>query len=325
MAKSKQPALAKVKAKGTKTSNKRGVITPSHGTSAASNKATNSEDQDLTSATQGGTKSSAEVVEGLPKSLTEFHLFTRLPTEIQQMIFMEAMRKPAVHFTEIKRFAHEEGKWTITMHPVNGSADTSMYRKLQHLGSVCPAAAIAVHIGTEDKHRLPFSTRGLKSAGVDTRHDLVVLKLKYERNHGVSIFGPWYPASFGAANSRLDVAHARAVLRGITNICLRLDIWRHTSCFDPAVPFRSLLRISEHQQFSMCPEELSGFLDLFPDLGAVYWLLTPDRSYEYKVFIQEYTKAVYKREFSCFLSPYSPGLCIFWIHRLNSTTGSFNY
>ncbi|KAK0749706.1 hypothetical protein B0T18DRAFT_296914, partial [Schizothecium vesticola] len=199
-----------------------------------------------------------------------FHLFTRLPTEIQQMIFMEAMRKPAVHFTEIKRSVHEEGKWTITMHPVSGQADKSLYRKLRLLGSVCPAAARAVHFGTEDKHRLPFSTRGLKSAGVDTRHDLVVLKLKYRVNQGFSIFGPWYPGSFGATDSRLDVAHARAMLRGITNICLKLGTWRQTSCFNPAVPFRSLLRINEHKQFSMCPEELSGFLDLFPDLGAAY-------------------------------------------------------
>jgi hypothetical protein len=302
MAKSKQSHVGKMKVKGTKTSNRRGVITTAHGTSAASSKASNSAVQDLASGDQGGTTNSAEEVEVPPKPLAEFHLFTRLPTEIQQMIFMEAMRKPAVHFTEIKRFVHGEGKWTITMHPVNGSGDTSMYRKLRQLGSVCPAAARAVHFGTEDKHRLPFSARGLKSAGVDTRHDLVHVKLKTQLN-GLSSFGPWYPGSFGATDSRLDVAHARALLRGIANICLKLDLRRHTSCFDPTVPFRSLLRISEHKQFSMCPEELSGFLDLFPDLGTVYLLVIPERQQHYKFFFREYTEAVYTRTFQSFLSP----------------------
>lgn len=321
MAKSKKPD--KMKAKGTKTSTKRKVVAASRSASFESSNATDSEVEDLTSGDQERTTNIAKEVpevEVLPEPLTEFTLFTNLPTEIQQMIFMEAMRKPAVHFTEIKYFVHEVGKWTLSMHPVNGSGDTSMYRKLRKLGSVCPVAARAVYYGTQDKHRLPFGPRGLKSAGVDIRHDLVHVMLR-SSNIGISNFGPWFPASFGASNNLLDVARTRDMLKGISNLSLKLDMYTlPVACFSSAIPFRSLLRIQEHANFCMCPEELSGFLDLFPDLKTVYWLLIPDRRYEYKVFIREYTDAVYKRKFSRFIPTYRTGLCTFLIRRSGSTT-----
>lgn len=330
MAKSKKHDVAKMKAKGTKTarvnkmakatktSTKQKVIAASRGASGKSSNGTDSDFEDLTSGDQGETTTITDEVEVLPEPLTEFTLFTRLPMEIQQMIFMEAMRKPAVHFTEIKHHVHEPGKWTLSMHPVNGSGDTSMYRKLRRLGSVCPAAARAVHYGTQDKHRLPFSARGLKSAGVDTRHDLVHVMLR-SSNIGISNFGPWYPASFGASNSILDVARTRHMLRGISNISLKIDVdTLPYTCFSQAAPFRSLLRIQEHRLFCMCPEELSGFLDLFPDLRTVYWLLI-ERRREYKVFLREYTEAVYKRKFSRFITTFRTGVCTFLIGCSSST------
>lgn len=324
MAKSKKPDVAKMKAKGTKTSTKRKFVAVSRGASGESSSATDSNVQDLTSGDQEGTTNIAKEVEApevevLPEPLTEFTFFTKLPTEIQQMIFMEAMRKPAVHFTEIKHCVHEAGKWTLSMHPLNGSGDTSMYRKLRKLGSVCHAAARAVYYGTQDKHRLPFGPRGLKSAGVDTRHDLVHITLR-SSNIGFSNFGPWYPASFGASNSALDVARTRDMLKGISNISLKFDMYTDPfACFNSAIPFRSLLRIREHAHFCMCPEELSGFLDLFPDVKTVYWLLIPDRRYEYKVFLREYTDAVYNRKFSRSIPTYRTGRNTFLIRRSNST------
>ncbi|KAK1830147.1 hypothetical protein QBC39DRAFT_232393, partial [Podospora conica] len=200
-----------------------------------------------------------------------FPLFTSLPAEIQQRIFMEAMRKPGVDYVEIKR--HDNvGTWTITMHPIGGSSDKSSYRKIRGLASVCPAAARAVKIGTEGKRRLPFS--GLKSAGVDTRHDLVVVYLKSATHWlrpSMSSFGPWHPWSFSAyRESVLDVASARTKLRGIANVGLRYDVGGWTGCMRTDAPFRSLLNRDDHKVFPMCPEEVSGFLDLFPDLERVY-------------------------------------------------------
>ncbi|KAL2257272.1 hypothetical protein VTK26DRAFT_409 [Humicola hyalothermophila] len=210
--------------------------------------------------------------------LTTFHLFPRLPAEIRHKILTDAIRKPNVHFVSCKR-AHPNnaGKWSFSFYPldVKKADDPSGYRLLSLLSEVNDEAALAVKLATAtDGNRavkLPF--RVLMNQ-VDPVEDLICFTF---RSSDID-YGYLHPHYQVATPHEFDADRCANTCRTYQKIAL---IVNPSSNPNPNIgygrySFRCMVPNHDHLfggHRSMCPDEVASFVDLFPSVREVYFIL----------------------------------------------------
>ncbi|KAK3939222.1 hypothetical protein QBC46DRAFT_316342 [Diplogelasinospora grovesii] len=214
--------------------------------------------------------------------ITEFKYFLQLPAEIQMAIFVEALRKPQVHFARASPLILWEDEllwedqdhnyhWSLTLRPISGNKkDTSGYRLLQELRTVCASAAAAVRTATIKEERIPFASL---SNQIDSSTDLVCLNFA----PGNCDYGYWHPED-QLDDEKFHHPDLLPKFAGIRKIAV-LYCKSYKSCHDLYESvFRCLDLDREHRDWKICPRELLGFLNCFSDLACVYIILRPNNT-----------------------------------------------
>jgi len=214
--------------------------------------------------TQGQDMQPQEVI---PQSIP----FQTFPLEIQMAIFKEAIQKPSVHFLFVERRVRGQ-IWEVKITPVPKGSDTSGYRYLQELSTVCASAHAAVKWATIESRSIKFSLLPNK---VDAATDLFVMRFQRHRNVSpryAYLQDCFWNSMHEIIPPRLNRTAAREKFRNMRKVGVT---WRyhHTgSCArEGTVPFKCL-RVGHdtHKQFKICPVELAGFFDCFPELETFY-------------------------------------------------------
>lgn len=122
-----------------------------------------------------------------------FPLFGRLPVEIQQQIFGEAIRTPNFHTVKVGRVDDAvNGKWGLSFSPVTKAADKSGYRVTENISLVSRVAYAAVRLAWRQRSSpvsLPFKQMHSR---IDGANDLVVLEFP-PTGKKASSFGYFHP------------------------------------------------------------------------------------------------------------------------------------
>jgi hypothetical protein len=116
-----------------------------------------------------------------------FPLFGRLPVEIQQQIFTEAICRPNIHTIKVGRYNPVDWEvtkmWRLSFSPLSKNVDKSGYRATENISSVNRVASNAVELalgyrlqrelpGQSCIARLPFM---VGNTHIDNADDLVAL------------------------------------------------------------------------------------------------------------------------------------------------------
>ncbi len=229
-----------------------------------------------------------------------FPQFKRLPLEIQMKIFTEALNKPNLHIVTAKRVNPVPGQaWSFEFRPVAKSRDSSGYRRLQELAQVNRTAYAAMRLATARHNaRLPF--RGLKNR-IDGAEDLVFLDIaQHERYFAQGYFHPDHQI-LNPPGAPFDEATLAAKFGGIEKVALKYSD-KHTVCNAYSATFRCVAPYGNHlrharTEWKMCPDELCGFLNTFPNLREIYLVLVPDRNWQTVELVRAYIDSFYARKF----------------------------
>lgn len=219
-----------------------------------------------------------------PAAIPQSIPFQTFPLEIQMAIFKEALQKPAVHFLFVERQRRIPSQtWEVKISPVPKGSDTSGYRYLQELSTVCASAHAAVNWATIESSSIKFS---LLPNRVDAATDLFVMR--FQRHRGVSqrfahLQDCFWNPMHEIIPPRLNRTAARDKFRDMRKVGVT---WRYhhtgSSGRQGIVPFKCL-RVGHgtHNLFKICPVELAGFFDCFPDLETFYIVVyLPFRRFE---------------------------------------------
>ncbi|KAK4227317.1 hypothetical protein QBC38DRAFT_391389 [Podospora fimiseda] len=207
-----------------------------------------------------------------------------LPPEIRQQVFTQALRKPNIQHIFVKRQVDQLGNWWPTFHPISGK-DGSGYRFVDPIGSVSDDGAVAARLVHSRPMGMPFATKKLHQAKMDTDNDLICFE--FSRSWITGAFRNWnlelQLMSRGTLNSGSMISGRNEVFRYTKRIGVS---WRrsHATCESvSAVPFPCHCldpqTRRDHEFLKICPTEFAGFLDCFPALEEVYILLYPYAGY----------------------------------------------
>ncbi len=232
-----------------------------------------------------------------PAAQPTFPQFKKLPPEIQTQIFIEALGKPKIHIVMAKRVLDEnEGTWTLSFAPVAKKQDTSGYRRLQELASVNRRAYAAMRMATARHNvRLPFA--GLRSR-IDGVEDLVVIDLPQSTvHHPIGYFHPDHQI-LALNGHTFDGRTVTAKFQGVHKVALKYSdqhhpvnsIWSSFGCVTAGEPHDG------HRGWYMCPDQVFGLLNLFPNLREIYLIIHPARHSAAKMVVTAYTKNFFSRK-----------------------------
>ncbi|KAK4642623.1 hypothetical protein QC761_511380 [Podospora bellae-mahoneyi] len=278
-----------------------------------------------TKKTHAASKASKDNDDGLVK----FPQFKRFPLEIQQEIFTQALRKPSIHFMNVEKavipgYTNDKGNWVdptwhLTYYPKPKSTDGSGYRINKDMGSVSRAAQQAVILATKNPGNLPFSRAW---GPMDTNHDLVVLdflagatsnpKSDFRYFHvNNQFFVPYFDPelSFPAGRSRLrdeGEMNKKSVFGtetpgGMADLKKVGVVYKQSSertCAKQNTVFQCCIHVDgsivPHGDWTMCPDEVAGFIDSMPGLEVLYFVVqVPKGSREDRERLE-----IYRRWFS---------------------------
>ena len=229
-----------------------------------------------------------------------FPQFGRLPLEIQMKIFTEALNKPNVQIVPARRETPIQGQpWSLWFRPVAKSRDTSGYRRLQDLARVNRTAYAAVRLATARHNvRLPFRTL---NGRIDGAEDLVFLEFAQTTvNFYQGYFHPDHQI-LNPPGAYFDEANMAAKFQGIQKVALKYSD-NHAACGAHSATFRCTVAHHGHHirhimgGWKMCPDELCGFLNRFPNLREIHLILVPDRSWQTQELVRAYVHNFYARE-----------------------------
>ncbi|KAK1753000.1 hypothetical protein QBC47DRAFT_431267 [Echria macrotheca] len=228
-----------------------------------------------------------------------------LPMETQIMIWKEALRKPNIHFVNVKRKEDPQSRipgdgpgerdiefWRVSLHPVPKGNDHSGFRRMAELATICPAAATAIKLATSEKSRLSFPH--LKWSGIDLQTDLTCFQFMTPTrppmpHDPVQSFGHWSPSNYWFDAFRLQRDRSAELLRGIRRVAVqwseklpRCELARYD------LVFHCIWCRGSHSNWRFCPLELAGFLDLFDQLEEFYIIVPYGQSAEHMAESEEY-------------------------------------
>lgn len=236
-----------------------------------------------------------------------FPQFTRLPREIQHKIFTEAICKPNIHFVIARRKdVAATAKWHLALFPVPKGKDTSGYRLLEPLASVNAVASSAVHLATakvvvqpEAEHgedsgqvqwvvdKVPFKVLGNR---IDGREDLVCFQ--FQRTNG-KLFGYFHPHHQIINLSSFDPDAQAEQVKALHKVAIS------SQAIDPYCRNdRSVFRCvghPNHGDWTICPQQLCGFLDSFPNLREVYIVMRAQNEFQEKEDLKDYSRNFFTR------------------------------
>ena len=237
-----------------------------------------------------------------------FPQFGSLPLEIQMKIFTEALDKPNLHIVTTSRESALDGRaWGLIFRPVAKSKDGSGYRRLQDLAQVNRTAYNAMRLATARHNvRLPF--RGLNNR-VDGAEDLVFLDIPQPQSENYTFQGFFHPDHqiLNQPVAPFNEANLAAKFQGIQKVALKYDA-RHVRCDYAYSTFRCAANHAHHvhhiaSHWRMCPDELCGLLNCFPNLREIYLVIVPDRGWQRKGWIRTYAERFYARKPTSLLYP----------------------
>ncbi len=246
----------------------------------------------------------------------EFHHFPRLPPELQNIVWDEALRKPSVHFfkpTPCQDSSTPQGWYYRLGRSSRGKNDTSGYLHLQELSKVCQSAAKAVQLAEGEMHRISFTQYldprnrnrpRIKEAPIDKALDLVCIDFtKNARTNDGAEFQVW-SRNLGPTFNTVPFKRDKVVAlhAGIRRVALEYAA-KNPDCGESSAVFQCLERDNTHLKWKMCPEELAAYLDTFPDLEAVYIIAGPVRTNEHKALIKHETDRFFACKVSAAHSP----------------------
>lgn len=221
----------------------------------------------------------------------EHAVFRRYPYEIKTMIFTEALSKPHVHFmlaslVELEE-RREDGRrlWSTKFNALPTKKDASGFRLTNEISEVSELAAKAMEVATIEKVRMPFTRQTRVVGTLDASTDVVCVEFGKLRD--------WRNVRFAREHQFLPQVFQRdktiAQLRGIHRVGITYD-------GRPSV-FRCLH--GRHLSCQLCPDELLGWLDCFPDLESVYIIVRYHHTLARarKNLINAYRHRFFSREF----------------------------
>ncbi|KXX81064.1 DNA polymerase III subunit alpha [Madurella mycetomatis] len=214
---------------------------------------------------------------------TKFPCFPRLPSEIRQAIFTEAIRKPNIHFVLAKRVYYATSRtWRLGVYPMPKKQDKSGYRLLENLALVNDEASAVVRLATA-KHetRLPFKALTNR---IDGAEDIVLIDL--QRNIS-NLCGYFHPDNQILNRGPFDTVDAENRFLDFQKVAFTYS--------RPNLPlaqraFRCTWLHRHPQWWQICPEELFGLLNCFAGLKEVYIIMQPSKKFYEQNLAQTYIK-----------------------------------
>ena len=200
--------------------------------------------------------------------------FSKLPAELQVMIFHEALRKPQVHFIKATREQNSgepNPTWTVALMPRDKSGDTSGFRLFDNIEDIAlsfPVAAEVMRKNILEPHSLPLLRDG--SWSIDAATDLVVIEFDADKSGKLRF---WHPHNQGF-ESTPDAGDIRQQLEGIRRVAFvyggehQPDAQASESMFPCPNHNRR-----KHDGWQFCPEELLGFIYQLSHVEAIYFIL----------------------------------------------------
>lgn len=208
--------------------------------------------------------------------------FTCFPAEIQQGIWIEAIKGPSCHHFNLRKAggASPQDRWVVHVHEKPKNNDASAYRHWKSLFQVRDRAFLAAfHYHNSKSNIQPITLRRtikkrptyMTSAAIDVSEDLVILYLDH---------GPKKPATFTwfehmdpHRRNTMDIRYIQMRLEpfrkvaihykdGFPNACRKGPF----SCYCPDTALNC-------GQYKACPRELACFLDCFKNLEAFYFVV----------------------------------------------------
>ncbi|KAM7194359.1 hypothetical protein V8F33_007247 [Rhypophila sp. PSN 637] len=215
------------------------------------------------------------------KSVTEakFEYFSYLPPEIQSKIFTEALCKPQVHFMKASGIEKKKtpDTWSVKFNkkPVPKHSDPSGFQVFTDISHVSQIAARSVRLATIEKARMPFTKKTQINGNMDNSTDLVCVEFGEGKNNWRHY--NWARQTQVLFPQKFDRDTPAADNLGIRRVAIVFN--QGTGRPSKATPdltavFRCL--DGNHGGASackVCPVEVMGFLDIFPDLEAFYLII----------------------------------------------------
>ncbi|KAK4217530.1 hypothetical protein QBC37DRAFT_369955 [Rhypophila decipiens] len=210
----------------------------------------------------------------------EFEYFSYLPPEIQSKIFTEALCKPHVHF--MKAASVEEMKtpdtWRVKFNKLK-APDPSGFQIFNTISHVSQNAARAVRLATDEKGRMPFTKRTQSNGNMDNSTDVVCVEFGMGKNNWRHY--NWarqtqvlFPARFDRDTPATDNLGIRRVAIVFNQGTARPN--KQTPNLTAVFRCLGLDHARGGSVCKLCPTEVMGFLDIFPDLEAFYLIIRTD-------------------------------------------------
>lgn len=209
--------------------------------------------------------------------------FSRFPAEIQQMIWAEAIQKPACHTFKFQRSKEWRAMraWYMHLWPQQSNRDTSAYRQWKSMlwnrgyGSSRKLANISFQTGFR-KSMIDFQLIGLwtrnrggwrEAAAMDVATDLSILE--FER-------GMYTPAIhwFEHSTGQMMLDYTRRQVDQLKRVAVHYK--RGHKDADSPGPFQCYCPLGSQLdclRYKACPVEQSCFLDCFANLEEFYYVV----------------------------------------------------
>lgn len=236
-------------------------------------------------------------------------LFSKLPAEIQIIIFHEALRKPQIHFIKATREQNpgeRNPSWTVALKARDKSSDTSGYRLLKNMEDIArsfPVAAEVMRKNILEPHRLPLMPVPKEGSwSIDAATDLVVIEFDRDKSGKMRF---WHPRN-RVYTSTQDVDAIRHQLEGIRKVAFVYGGDQQPDAGSSESVFPCLNHHQrKHASWQFCPEELLGFIYQLSHVEAVYFILKARINTK---VVKEYATSYFSSKLPCsFVTHFSFG------------------
>ncbi|KAK4159451.1 hypothetical protein QBC43DRAFT_361989 [Cladorrhinum sp. PSN259] len=219
------------------------------------------------------------------------NLFMSLPAELRQEIFFQALRKPNIHHLVVKRGKNPDGTWYPYYDPKKGDR-YSGYRFSGKLKLVSADANLIARVNNTKPMAIPsYSTAS--DALMDVGNDLI--SFEFATGWDTGMFGGWGLGSSPLLSRGLNredmIKGPNDTLAHVKRIAIHFRHDREeVQTFKP-MPFpcnchrrwvQAVNSKHSHAHWRFCTIECAGFLDCFPSLEEVYFILQDEPQMERK-------------------------------------------
>ena len=146
------------------------------------------------------------------------------------------------------------------------------------------------------RHSARLRCLGLNSR-FDGAEDLVFLDIPQPMTNSVPGYLNPDHQILNLPGAHFDEAGLAVKFQGIQKVALKHSD-NHGYCGAYSTTFRCVAQHGHHvlhtsNLWKMCPDELCGFLNSFPNLREIYLVLVPDRSWQTKLLVRAYVDLFY--------------------------------